>query len=159
MRTTEKGIAAGDAFSLEADCFVAAARSNIVGKHAKPNPKSFSVGENALNQERQERPAVAQTGATDCNSLDMRHSFGGTPFAHDGKADGFRCVTGDKISVTAVGEGRPMLCGIPLSDQLLVAGKPLGRHDEVNVTGCPSVKLQTSAPLPGNQLRPTPIAG
>jgi hypothetical protein len=159
MRTVEKSIAAGDALSLKADCFVGAARSNIVGKHAKPNPKSFSVGENALNQERQERPAVAQTGATDRNSLDMSHPFGRAPFAHDGKSDGFRFATGDKISVTAVGKSRPMLRGIPPSDQLLVAGKPLGRHDEVNVTGCPSVKLHTSAPLSANQLRLTPIAG
>jgi hypothetical protein len=49
MRTTEKSIAAGNAFGLETDSFVSAARPNIVGKHAQPDPKSFSVRENALN--------------------------------------------------------------------------------------------------------------
>jgi hypothetical protein len=146
VSAVKESATACNAFGLEAHGFIGAPGPNIVRKYAEPNPERVGLLENPLNQKRQQGPAMTKTWTADRDPLDVSHALGRRPVADDREADSFRVEVGDEISVAPIGKRGPMLRCVPPSNELIITGESLGRHDEANVIHRSSLKQHGPSP-------------
>ena len=87
MLAAEEGAAARDAFRLEPQGLVGAARACVVGIKAEPHAPGVGLAEHRIDHLAKQRTAVALARSAHGHAFDERHALGRGPVARDPEID------------------------------------------------------------------------